>query len=119
MKIVCTENEEEWIKKLLAESDDCALNKNHCELLAPTNIKAICMKCIEKNVEFEREDTKWIPCSERLPEEGKQVLVSGYNTYGKEVTIASYQGEQYGWTCGLVSAWQPLPSPYEKEIKIS
>ena len=58
---------------------------------------------------------RWIPCSEKLPEEGKEVLVSGYDTYNKKVVVARYQGEKYGFTCGLVSAWMPLPEPYKAE----
>ena len=62
-----------------------------------------------------REQTRWIPISEKLPKEGEEVLVSGYDTYNKKVIIARYQGEQYGFTCGLVSAWMPLPGPYKAE----
>lgn len=58
----------------------------------------------------------WIPVSEELPEEGEEVLVSAYDTYGKKVIIARYQGEKYGFTCGLVSAWMPLPKAY-REVK--
>jgi hypothetical protein len=60
------------------------------------------------------QEPRWIPVSERSPEDGEEVLVSGYDTYGKKVIIARYQGEQYGFTCGLVSAWMPLPEPYRE-----
>ena len=61
------------------------------------------------------EQTTWIPVTERLPEEGEEVLVSGYDTYNKKVIISRYQGKKYGFTCGLVIAWMPLPQPYKAE----
>ena len=58
---------------------------------------------------------RWIPVSVRLPKEGEEVLVSSYDTYHKKIVVAKYQGEKYGFTCGLVSAWTPLPKPYEPQ----
>lgn len=66
----------------------------------------------------------WIPCSERLPEEEVDVLVSGwdidydtslintgYMKRGKWETEESYE---YGHEI-RVDAWQPLPEPYMEE----
>ena len=64
--------------------------------------------------------TAWIPCSERLPENIKTVLVTLKGM--KQPTIGWY-GNINGWRlsekdfCGIeneVIAWMPLPEPYKK-----
>lgn len=74
------------------------------------------------------EETKWIPCSERLPEEDGQYLITV-----KYVHVDGYDdiyAEHGDWTdgkwdmfcfghCGKVeniTAWMPLPEPY-KEVE--
>jgi len=60
---------------------------------------------------------QWIPCSERLPEDGNYVLIT---TFGK--VVASYfdekvdvwrsEGAIYGTR--TVQAWMPFPNPYKE-----
>lgn len=66
----------------------------------------------------------WIPCSERMPNDDKDYLV----TDGESMAVGYYRTDakawdnvNFGWlehreeTCGLkmVIAWMPLPEPYE------
>ena len=62
-------------------------------------------------------DTKprWIPVSERLPEDNTKVLVTLDATYREKVLITWYQDKEHGFLCGLVTAWMPLPEPYQEE----
>lgn len=53
----------------------------------------------------------WIPCSERLPEDGEPVLA----TDGNYVYLVEYDADldaSFGDMDGIV-VWQPLPEPYK------
>lgn len=63
--------------------------------------------------------TRWIPCSERLPEEDGSYLVSGKWGSGKEsVGDCEFSVEdgyfQTAWNFDVL-AWMPLPEPYKKD----
>lgn len=69
---------------------------------------------------------KWIPVSERLPEDRREVLVTAYWHETYQVMMASYYGDGLWWcvpfnNCGEhmqrlnPKAWMPLPTPYEPQ----
>jgi hypothetical protein len=67
---------------------------------------------------------KWIPVSEKLPEEGKTVMAStNYGIY-PEARYSKKYGWRWPWEVGEdywteivddVEAWMPLPEPYKAE----
>lgn len=71
-----------------------------------------------------KEQTRWIPVNENLPEEGVDVLVC--DKYGEmRITNGKYYTFNENWTpwCwdiddfafGKVVAWKPLPEPYDEK----
>ena len=72
---------------------------------------------------------KWIPCSERLPEAGKYILVSFANegvslpdiavyevdSYGNGVFYPSDRTVPYSLIGVFVNAWMPLPESYKED----
>ena len=75
-------------------------------------------KLLEEMVEEILEGQRWIPCSERMPEKGIEVLVS---TVGKNLFLATwYWKDDWITDDGYlfdsdVLAWQPVPEPYKGE----
>ena len=65
----------------------------------------------------------WIPCSERLPKESRKYLVTVFDGIGKRTTSAPYHRRSKSWTLTgrmaywKVTAWMPLPEPYQERNK--
>ena len=73
---------------------------------------------VEKAYELGKADRpKWIPCSERLPENGEKVLCQTITKKGQiNMVIGFYDFER--WCCGMnsnVIAWMPLPEAYRED----
>ena len=71
-------------------------------------------------------EMKWIPCTEKLPESGKSILLSFENSVLP--TVGEYKTDEEGgafyigdddYNCAnynlFVNAWMPLPEPYREE----
>ena len=71
------------------------------------------------------EQTRWIPCSERLPEKDVNVLTYHRNEsfdYQYVSWIDDYSGKWAGFIGNLsddVLAWMPLPEPYKAESEVN
>lgn len=66
----------------------------------------------------ERPNGKWIPVTERLPEEDEEYLATIQDGYKRYIGVAWYVGRGEWHYCGetmKVIAWQRLPSIYGNE----
>ena len=76
---------------------------------------------LKENIKALEQEQKWIPVTERLPEDGQYVIVSfscdAFDLSHKRVMTAWYN-KKYGFTCGITDAWMPLPEPYRTEREV-
>ena len=89
---------------------------------------AMVIEMIKDAPTIEPDDDRWIPCSERLPENGRQVLVfarSAHFALAKYDEMREADGKYKkqwvtfdAWkpfyTIKEVIAWMPLPEPYKR-----
>lgn len=61
-------------------------------------------------------EQRWIPVSERLPEEmGNYMVTIDYGKYGLFTAKRYYYGKAPKWMDDCVTAWMPMPEPYKAE----
>ena len=123
-------------EKILSEIDNGIktikpLMKGDTRQIAESQI--IGLEEAKKIVEKYKDDTGWIPCSDRLPEMHKVPLEddeyymisdSVLVTDGNSVFISEYEADddyRYGWfndgdKCeNAITHWMPLPKPFREE----
>ena len=74
--------------------------------------------------DIERQDDKWIPVSERLPEDTERMLTIVYDAFEDTTAISILQhygdGDWFSWDSGryVVTHWMPLPeSPNDTQTQ--
>lgn len=99
--------------------------------------KSECLESIEALMAvgeiYDIEYQRWIPCSERLPEEGERVLATHLGGINPNNQVIEHIYQHGKFTCGWdmdmnvdsptfgqrymgeVIAWMPLPTPYREE----
>lgn len=106
-------------KACILKADTCDRDCSKCELVKKTEVLLSAYDAAIKTLE----QTKWIPCSKRLPEDRREVLVTAYWHETYQVMMASYFGDGLWWCVPFNNsgepmqrlkpkAWMPLPEPY-------
>ena len=66
-----------------------------------------------------KERTRWIPVSERLPQQGQEVICQCRAGIIKVLKLDTnfdwYQDADHCYMHGFVVAWMPLPEPYKQQ----
>ena len=87
-----------------------------------TNISLMCKDMLDY-LEQESKTGRWIPVTERLPEDNKTVIASvEYGVYPEAKYTKEY-GWEWAYEAGAdywvklekVKAWMPLPKPYDSQ----
>lgn len=118
-------------KKLILHLNDWMLQESYLrQLKNPADIISECIKAVEEQPKI----SEWIPCSERLPEEGQRVLATheaGLDPNRKVIEHYFHDGKFLNnWDMdtdfksptfgqhymGDVIAWQPLPEKYHEQV---
>lgn len=107
--------------------------KDHCyktlERPCAPNTRNEHLAILDLIKEHEERERQWIPCSERLPEEDGQYIITV--KYKHEEGYEDIYAEHGEWNngkwdmfyfghCGEVEkilAWMPLPEPYKQEVE--
>lgn len=72
---------------------------------------------LKDDLEQDEKENGWIPCSERLPENGTNVIASfssGTVTELRHVANGIFHGI-YEYSTKVIVAWRPLPKPYKED----
>lgn len=72
---------------------------------------------LKDDLEQDEKENGWIPCSERLPENGTNVIArfsSGTVTELRYVANGIFHGI-YEYSTKVIVAWRPLPEPYKED----
>lgn len=76
------------------------------------------LNMVEEIINTQPVNNNWIPCSDKLPVDLENYLVTLEDEYG-ELYISIVEYGKYTWTnkppYSDVIAWQPLPQPYKGE----
>ena len=108
------DEDDDWFYKGLIRATEI-VNQLAEEYGKDTNVTTKdCLKCsrrlwYQKGYADAEKNNGWIPCSERLPEDGQKVLCS----IDGNIAISRYGGEGF-WVNGRIEAWMPLPKKFEK-----
>lgn len=106
--------------KVMIDEEVC----EECKLYGTTGTDHCEADCVRVAIKALEQEPRWIPCSERLPEDRREVLVTAYWHETYQVMMASYFGDGLWWcvpfnNCGehmhrlKPKAWMPLPEPYK------
>jgi hypothetical protein len=83
-----------------------------------TLLDRVDVRCVLTDLPSAQPEQRWIPVTERLPEESGYYIVTAHDGAGHRTTFVKYQKKAKSWeltgarSYWRVIAWMPLPEPY-------